>query len=161
VGAIQLQPQDLGDALQAWATEFNALAARQGVPLQLEGLADLGAVAVHAATLRRAVLNLVQNALEAMPQGGTLTLAGRRMPTHVQLQVRDTGSGIPAEQFSIIFEPLYTTKPGGTGLGLYIVQEIVTAHGGQVTVESMKGMGTTFTLTLPRAVGETGQAPER
>jgi signal transduction histidine kinase len=160
VGAIQLQPQDLGDVVQAWATEFHALAARQGVPLQLEGLADLGAVAVHAATLRRALLNLVQNALEAMPQGGTLTLAGRRMPTHVQLQVRDTGSGIPAEQFTNIFEPLYTTKPGGTGLGLYIVQEIVAAHGGQVTVESRKGAGTTFTLTLPRAVGEEGQAPE-
>ena len=161
VGAIQLQPQDLGGVVQAWATEFHALAARQGVPLQLEGLADLGGVAVHAATLRRAVLNLVQNALEAMPQGGALTLAGRRMPTHVQLQVRDTGNGIPAEQFTTIFEPLYTTKPGGTGLGLYIVQEIVAAHGGQVTVESMKGVGTTFTLTLPRAVGETGQAPER
>jgi signal transduction histidine kinase len=161
VGAIQLQPQDLGGVVQAWATEFHALAARQGVPLQLEGLADLGAVAVHAAMLRRAVLNLVQNALEAMPQGGTLTLAGRRMPTHVQLQVRDTGSGIPAEQFTTIFEPLYTTKPGGTGLGLYIVQEIVAAHGGQVTVESVEGAGTTFTLTLPRAVGETGQAPER
>jgi len=111
-------------------------------------------VAVHATTLRRAVLNLVQNALEAMPQGGTLTLAGRRTPAHVQLQIRDTGSGIPAERFATIFEPLYTTKPGGTGWGLYIVQEIVVAHGGQVTVESVEGEGTTFTLTLPRVVGE-------
>ena len=77
----------------------------------------------------------------------------------MQLQVRDTGSGIPAEQHSKIFEPLYTTKPGGTGLGLYIVQEIVAAHGGQVTVESVEGQGTTFTVTLPRAVGESGMAP--
>jgi two-component system sensor histidine kinase HydH len=161
VGTIHLIPEDLGHVVQTWATEFHALAARQGVPLQLEGLADLGPVAVHAPTLRRAVLNLVQNALEAMPQGGTLTLAGRRTPTHAQLQIRDTGSGIPAAHFTTIFEPLYTTKPGGTGLGLYIVQEIVTAHRGQVTVESAEGAGTTFTLTLPRAVGEAGPAPEQ
>ena len=82
--------------------------------------------------------------------GGTLALIGQSTPTQVQLQVRDTGSGMPAEQLSRIFEPLYTTKPGGTGLGLYIVQEIIAAHGGQVTVESVLGQGTTFTLTLPR-----------
>ena len=62
----------------------------------------------------------------------------------------DTGSGIPAHQLAQIFEPLYTTKPGGTGLGLYIVQQIVATHGGQVTVASVEGQGTTFTLTLPR-----------
>ena len=94
VGNIALTVQDLGTALEAWATEFQPLAARCGVALQRDGLTALGPVAFHAATLRRAVLNLVQNALEAMPQGGTLTLAGRRTPTHVQLQVRDTGSGI-------------------------------------------------------------------
>jgi signal transduction histidine kinase len=84
-GSIQRTPEDLGGAVQAWAAEFQALAAPQGVRLHLEGLTDLGTVAVHAATLRRAVLNLVQNALEAMPQGGTLTLTGRRTPAHVAL----------------------------------------------------------------------------
>jgi signal transduction histidine kinase len=84
------------------------------------------------------------------PRGGTLTLAGQRTATHVILHVRDTGSGIPAEQLATIFEPLYTTKSEGTGLGLYIVQEIVQAHGGEVTVESLPGQGTLFTLTLPR-----------
>jgi signal transduction histidine kinase len=108
-------------------------------------------MAFHATTLRRALLNLVQNALDAMPHGGTLTLEGQGMATQVQLCVRDTGSGISAEHLPQIFEPLYTTKPGGTGLGLYIVQEIVAAHGGHVRVESVVGHGTTFTLTLPRA----------
>jgi signal transduction histidine kinase len=77
-------------------------------------------------------------------------VAGRSTTAHVQFQVQDTGNGIPAEQLTQIFEPLYTTKPGGTGLGLYIVQQIVDAHGGQVTVDSVAGQGTTFTLTLPR-----------
>jgi two-component system sensor histidine kinase HydH len=107
-------------------------------------------VAFHANTLRRAVLNLVQNALDAMDPGGTVTLSGQSTVDQVQLQVRDTGSGIPAECLAKIFEPLHTTKPGGTGLGLYIVQEIMAAHGGQVTVQSVVGQGTTFTLTLPR-----------
>jgi signal transduction histidine kinase len=157
-GSIQRTPEDLGGAVQAWAAEFQALAAPQGVRLHLEGLTDLGTVAVHAATLRRAVLNLVQNALEAMPQGGALTLTGRRTPTHVALQIRDTGSGIASAHRAKIFEPLYTTKPGGTGLGLYIVQEIVAAHGGEVTVESAAGQGTTVTLTLPLAGSEAGAA---
>src|SRR5215475_6782175 len=157
VGTIELMPEALGPAVQAWATEFHALAAPQGVSLLMEGLAELGTVALHATTLRRAVLNLVQNALDVMPRGGTLTLTGRRTPTHVQLQIQDTGSGISRERRAKIFEPLYTTKPGGTGLGLYIVQEILAAHGGQVTVESVEGEGTTFILTLPRAVDEAGE----
>jgi polyphosphate glucokinase len=90
------------------------------------------------------------NALDAMPAGGTLTLEGQGTAPQVSLKVRDTGRGIPAAQRAHIFEPLYTTKPGGTGLGLYLVQEIVTAHGGHVTVQSVEGQGTTFTLTLPR-----------
>lgn len=149
---VERTPQDLSAALHAWVAEWQPLATNQGVLLRLEGLEDLGTVAVHASTLRRAMLNLIQNALDAMPRGGTLTLAGRRMPTHVQLQMQDTGGGIPMEKLTAIFEPLYTTKPGGTGLGLYIVQENMAAHGGQVTVASVVGQGTTFTLTLPRAM---------
>jgi signal transduction histidine kinase len=109
----------------------------------------------HANTLRRVVLNLVHNALDAMPQGGTLTLAGQGTATQVQLYVRDTGNGIPAAQLPHIFEPLYTTKPEGTGLGLYIVQEIVRAHAGEITVQSVEGHGTTFLLTLPLIPDET------
>jgi signal transduction histidine kinase len=146
---LERTPQDLGAALHAWAAEWQHLAMSQGVLLRLEGLEDLGTVALHASTLRRAMLNLVQNALDAMPQGGMLMLAGQRTATHVRLHVRDTGSGIPTEQLAKIFEPLYTTKPGGSGLGLYIVQEIVTAHGGTLAVESALSCGTTFTVTLP------------
>ena len=138
--------------MQTWAQEWLLLAIPQEVRLQLEGMEYLDTVPFHASTLRRAILNLVQNALDAMPQGGTLTLRGEGTATQVQLQVRDTGCGIPAEQLPHIFEPLYTTKPEGTGLGLYLMQEIVAAHGGKVMVESVVGQGTTFTLILPRAV---------
>ena len=152
VATIERTPQDLGVAVQAWVQEWLLLAIPQEVRLQLEGLEHLDTVPFHASTLRRAILNLVQNALDAMPQGGTLTLRGEGTATHVQLQVCDTGSGIPAEQLPHIFEPLYTTKPEGTGLGLYLMQEIVAAHGGKVMVESVVGQGTIFTLILPRAV---------
>ncbi len=154
VATIQRTPQDVGPAVQTWAAEFARLAGARQVQVHCEGVADLGEVAFHPSMLYRALLNLVQNALDAMPMGGTVTLVGAGTATHVQLQVRDTGSGIAAERLGQIFEPLYTTKPGGTGLGLYIVQEIVAAHGGQIMVQSTEGQGTTFIITLPRAAGE-------
>jgi signal transduction histidine kinase len=159
VHTIQREVQDLGAAMQAWNAEFQVLATARGITLQADGLAGLGTVAFHPSTLRRALLNLIQNALDAMPHGGTILLAGQGAATHVQLRVQDKGSGIPAAHLKQIFEPLYTTKPGGTGLGLYIVQEIVTAHGGHMTVQSVAGQGTTFTLILPRAVAPTPLVP--
>jgi signal transduction histidine kinase len=149
VSTIELNMQDMGAAVQAWAAELESRAAQQGVTIQLEGHATVGPLAFHPSTLRRAVLNVVQNAIEAMPQGGTLTLECARTAREVHLRVRDSGIGMPAEQMLRIFEPLYTTKPGGTGLGLYIVREILVAHAGRVTVESVEGQGTTFTFTFP------------
>lgn len=149
VSTIELNVQDMGAAVQAWAAELESRAAQQGVTIQVEGHATVGPLAFHPSTLRRAVLNVVQNAIEAMPQGGTLTLECARTAREVHLRVRDSGIGMPAEQMLRIFEPLYTTKPGGTGLGLYIVREILVAHEGRVTVESVEGQGTTFTFTFP------------
>ena len=149
VGAVEPRVQDLGAAVQEWTGEVHDLAAQHGVSLQLARVETAGALAFHASTLRRALLNVVHNALEAMPQGGSLTLEGVRTVTAVQLRVSDSGTGIPAELVTRIFEPLYTTKPGGTGMGLYIVQETLSAHGGRVTVESVEGRGSTFTFLLP------------
>jgi signal transduction histidine kinase len=160
VAHIELQPQELGLCVQAWGAELQAQAVAQGVMLQLKGLEHLGKVPFHASTLRRAVLNLIQNALDAVAKGGMVSITGQSTATQVQLQVCDTGSGITAERLERIFEPLYTTKPGGTGLGLYIVQEIVAAHGGQITVASVEGQGTTFTITLPRVPAKQSPAAE-
>ena len=151
VGAIQLVPTDMGVFVTQFAQDMTPALASHGITLQLVGLAELGQVALHQNTFRRVLLNLVHNAIDAMPQGGTLTLQGRQQEAAVQLDVRDTGSGIAPEHLAKIFEPLHTTKPGGTGLGLYIVQEVVATHGGQVAVQSTVGVGTTFTLTLPMA----------
>ena len=149
VSTIQRHPIALHTLVTQFAREMTAALTACGITLHLDGIVALGTVILHQNTFRRALLNLVHNAMEAMPKGGTLTLRGQRDTTTVQLDVSDTGSGIPAEQCARIFEPLYTTKPGGTGLGLFIVHEIVAAHGGQVTVQSTVGHGTTFTITLP------------
>lgn len=151
VGMAQLVPEDLRTFVTQCVQEMTSALAAHGITLQLDAPAQLGMVALHKNTFRRVLLNLVQNAIEAMPQGGTLTLRGRRQAATVQLDISDTGIGIPLEHYSRIFEPLHTTKPGGTGLGLYIVQEVVAAHGGQVAMQSTVGAGTTFTLTLPLA----------
>jgi signal transduction histidine kinase len=149
VGTIEPGVQDLGAAVQAWAAEMQSRAAQQGVTMELEGPTTEVPLAFHSSTLRRAVLNVMQNAIEAMPAGGTLRLEWGATTTAVQLRIRDSGVGMAAEQIPRIFEPLYTTKPGGTGLGLYIVREILIAHGGEVTVDSVEGQGTTFVLTFP------------
>jgi PAS domain S-box-containing protein len=104
-------------------------------------------------TLMRQVLkNLTHNAVDAMPNGGLLRVSIARsqaVPDAVELVMSDTGSGIPAEHVDHIFDPFFTLKAGGHGLGLALVRKFVSAHGGQITVESAEGQGTTFRLILP------------
>jgi signal transduction histidine kinase len=154
VSAIQRDPVDLKTIVMQFAQEITPMLTARSIALHLDGLDLLGTVALHPNTFRRVLLNLAHNAMDAMPQGGTLTFHGQRNASMVQLDVRDTGVGIPPEHYAQIFEPLHTTKPGGTGLGLYIVQEVLAAHGGQVAVQSTVGHGTTFTITLPLVATE-------
>jgi signal transduction histidine kinase len=99
--------------------------------------------------LQRALSNLVLNAIDAMPQGGTLTLRTRQAQSSARIEVCDTGIGIKPEDRSRLFTPYYTNKPHGTGLGLAIVQSIVSDHGGRIDVASESGGGTTFIIELP------------
>jgi len=105
--------------------------------------------------LRRAVLNLVLNALDAMPDGGTLKIAGEARVDGVCMEVSDTGCGMSAETRRRVFEPFFTTKEGGTGLGLAIVERIAESHRGRVEAEAGPGdAGAVFRLHLPRRVRE-------
>jgi signal transduction histidine kinase len=110
---------------------------------------DLPEVAADRDLLGRAVGNLVKNALEAMPGGGTLRVRAFRRDEAVALAVEDTGPGLDESRRTRLFTPDYTTKEGGTGLGLAIVQGIVSDHGGRVEVTSEPGSGTRFTIVLP------------
>jgi PAS domain S-box-containing protein len=100
--------------------------------------------------IKQAIYNILRNSLQAMKSGGFLKVQTHHDETHVFAAFSDTGGGIPAEQMSRIFEPYYSTKPGGSGLGLMIVQRIVRAHGGEIALHSTEGQGLTFTLRFPR-----------
>jgi PAS domain S-box-containing protein len=101
------------------------------------------------AQIQQVLVNLIKNAMHAMTKGGTLNLQTGEGADGVWVSVADTGGGIPQEQINRIFEPFYTTKKKGTGLGLMIVQRIVRAHGGRIELESQVGRGTTFRIWLP------------
>ena len=106
-------------------------------------------VAFDPRQLYQVLVNLFKNALEAMPQGGEITIAGRVREDKVEITVNDTGVGMPPEVADNIFQPYFTTKDKRTGLGLAICQNIIAEHGGCISVDSAPGRGTTFTIQLP------------
>jgi signal transduction histidine kinase len=154
----------------------------RGIDLAVNVSDSLPVLHLDAGQIRQALLNLIRNAAEAMPQGGALTLSARRinpsngqvvessLPVNhsttrpvdasqewVEVAVADTGIGVPQEVRERIFEPFFTTKEDGTGLGLAIARQIVMDHGGRLACESTPGGGTTFRLILP--VSEAGGNP--
>ncbi|MGH9716290.1 MAG: ATP-binding protein [Candidatus Acidiferrales bacterium] len=110
---------------------------------------DLPPIQADAALLHRALENLILNAMDAMPAGGVLMLRTTREKGEVHLEVSDTGSGLTPEECQRLFTPYYTTKQHGTGLGLAVVQSVISDHGGRISVESEKGIGTSFHIYLP------------
>jgi two-component system, NtrC family, nitrogen regulation sensor histidine kinase NtrY len=149
----QLQPVQINDILRGVAqlhqAQFEA-PGRAPISCKLELDENVGAVAADADLLHRAFSNLVLNAMDAMPKGGTLTLRSRRGDDGVVVEVADTGIGLTREECQRIFTPYYTSKQHGTGLGLAIVQSVVSDHGGRISVRSESGSGTTFVIELPR-----------
>ena len=149
--------EDFGALVSSVMAFSRAELERAGVRVDLDLQADLPDVWADESQLRQALLNLVRNAMEAMPGGGTLAL---RVSVNgvgdVELEVSDSGPGIPADVVNKVFDPFFTTKEKGTGLGLALVQQIVTEHGGRIEVamERLGAVGTSFVLTLPRAPDE-------
>jgi PAS domain S-box-containing protein len=145
----QLKPASLDDVIEKTIELLRPELDNRGINLKTKLARRLPMRPLDATQIQQVLVNLVKNAMQAMTKGGTLTLQTGETPDAVWVSVADTGGGIPQEQINRIFEPFYTTKKKGTGLGLMIVQRIIRAHGGHIEVESQVGRGTTFRIWLP------------
>ena len=148
------------DAVVSRMIDFLGPTARQrGVEINWFPAPDLPAVCLDADLFEQALLNLMLNAEQAMPDGGTLSLIGRCEGGTVFLDVIDTGVGIAPGALAKLFRPFHTTKPDGNGLGLATTRKIVAAHGGTIDVQSEPGRGTKFTIALPAVAGAEDPPP--
>jgi signal transduction histidine kinase len=140
-----IEPQLLLESVSKLASETAKMA---GVTIRIES-ASMAALSVDAEQIKQVLLNLVLNAVQAMPTGGEIALRSRQANGSVLLEVADQGVGIPRENLERIFDPFFTTRAGGTGLGLSIAYQIINRHGGQLSVRNNPGRGVTFTVVLP------------
>jgi two-component system nitrogen regulation sensor histidine kinase NtrY len=149
----QVEPVDTNELLRRALQTFDAQlhgAGRPQINVRTEFDAALPRISADPELLHRALSNLILNAIDAMPNGGTLTLRTRLSEGRTIIEVADTGSGLTNEECARLFTPYYTSKTHGTGLGLAIVQSVVTDHKGRIAVESAPGQGTTFRMELPK-----------
>ena len=147
--APKLQAGSLNDTGQETLALLRPELEDRGLKVVSELTSGLPPVLFDPAQLKQVLVNLIKNAMQATPPQGTLTVRSGSTQEAVWMAVSDTGPGIPPEQLNRIFEPFYTTKNKGTGLGLLIVQRIIRDHGGRIELESTVGKGTTFKLWLP------------
>jgi PAS domain S-box-containing protein len=146
---VQLRDGDPGELVSGIADFIRPEAEKAGVMVEVDVAPDLPRVALDERLMKQALLNLVKNALAAMPGGGTLHLIAEHVEDEVRLTVQDSGVGISEEALPKIFEPYFTTKENGTGLGLTITFKIVREHDGEITVSSRPEQGSSFTINLP------------
>jgi len=153
----QWQKLDLNEVVRNVGRLFQAqlrAPERSAIECKLELANDLWSIAADPELLHRALSNLVLNAMDAMPQGGTLILRTSRQEENARIEVSDTGTGLTPKECERLFTPYYTNKAHGTGLGLAIVQSVINDHGGRISVRSEPGQGTTFVIELPGNMGK-------
>ena len=131
---------------------FTPTARAAGIEIKTYWPSDLPAVALDADLFKQALLNLLLNAQQAMPDGGQVTIQAGREAEGVFLSVIDAGKGMAPEVAARVFRPFFSTRPGGTGLGLATTRRIVEAHGGTIDVQSEVGRGSKFTIHLPASL---------
>jgi signal transduction histidine kinase len=146
---VEMKEAHLNDTVRTLEPMILADANLRGITLQVELQEDLPAILMNDKEMKQLLLNLSRNGLEAMSSGGLLTIRTSRQESNVQLVITDTGPGIPKEQQDKIFQPFYTTKERGTGLGLPVCYSIVKKHDGSMNIDSEMGQGTVITITLP------------
>jgi two-component system, NtrC family, sensor histidine kinase HydH len=151
---LDLAPADLGKVIEEMIDFFGPTARAANIEIKPYISADLPLVRLDQEMFKQALLNLLLNAEQAMPRGGELTIQAtcEECPPHaVCLSLIDTGEGMPTDVLAKVFQPFFSTKKGGTGLGLPTTRKIVEAHGGTIAVESEPARGTKFTIRLPAA----------
>jgi signal transduction histidine kinase len=147
--AVKPEPLKVGDLIGEVVALVGPDAESRGIGLSAKVPDDLPVMSLDRDQLKQTLLNLVTNAFDAMPGGGTLTIAAAARRDSITLTVEDTGAGIPPDLLPKLFEPWITTKVKGMGLGLPIARRIVEAHGGRIEVKSSPGEGSVFTISLP------------
>ena len=145
----ELRPASLNEIVEETLALLQPELDNRNLQVRRELAHDLPRAALDAGQIRQVLVNLIKNAMHAMTRGGVLALGTGTAGEGVWISVTDTGGGIPQEKINQIFQPFFTTKKKGTGLGLMIVQRIVREHGGRIEVESNVGTGTTFRVWLP------------
>ena len=153
-----LSRQDANEILSGLLDFLAPELAAAGVEVRRELAGGLPPVRCDEGLLRAVFLNLVRNSREAMPGGGSVTVRTGVVEGAVEVRVTDTGGGIPPESLTRIFDPFYSTKERGTGLGLAFAQQVVKEHGGTIRCESAVGRGTSFSVRLPAAEERTAEA---
>lgn len=148
-GILDLRPVRLAEALEDILFWTRKEACNQGVDIDTGLAPELPPLRADLPQLKQVLLNLLVNAMHAMPEGGTLAIAAAMEGARMRIDIRDSGCGIPADVLPRVFEPFFTTRADGSGLGLAIVAKIVREHGADIRVESATGHGTCFTLLWP------------
>lgn len=136
----------LEEVLEVVGSELND----RGIGVEVEVLSEAPIVRADRNQMKQVFFNLIKNAMEAMQPGGALKIVSKSDEEKIYLRFGDSGSGIKQSELSRVFQPYHTTKKGGSGLGLMIVQRIIRGHGGQVGIDSQEGIGTVVTLELPK-----------
>jgi signal transduction histidine kinase len=151
---LERAPCDLAAVVEEMVDFFGPTARQANIEIKCYLPADLPLVLLDRDLFKQALLNLMLNAEQAMADGGMLTIQASQEPGRVALSLIDTGKGMAPEVLSRVFKPFFSTKPGGSGLGLPTTRKIILAHAGIISVESEVNRGTKFTIRLPCAEKE-------
>lgn len=151
VGKLELVRSDLNELVRDFIEFYQPQAVEHGIDVSPHLSADLPAVRLDRSLIRQVLLNLTLNAQQAMPEGGLLELQTNLRDGNVELDLIDNGIGMDERTGSKIFQAFFSTRPGGSGLGLPTVRKIVEAHHGTISCQSEPGRGTRFTISLPPA----------
>ncbi len=156
-----LHPEDVNTIVEEAVRFFRPEIKDRDIVVETELRSDLPRIELDRDQLKQAFYNAIKNSFEAMKRRGILRIRTDRDETHVKISFTDTGGGISPENLSRVFEPYFTTKSGGSGLGLLIVRRIVREHGGELAIESTEGKGLTLTIRLPILDRRVRMLPDR